>query len=263
MITSIRNSHIIRARKLSKRGLRDKAGLFLVEGTRGIGEALAAGSRVQTLFVSSSAGKGVLDLVGPAKKQRASIFEVSDQVMRSISDAVTPPGAVAVAPYVHLDAERLIAREISLAIVLAGVRDPGNLGTILRTAWAAGADAVFLGTTTVDVYNPKVVRAAAGALFNLSFARDVELPWLASELKRKTMSLIAADPLAGVAYHEVDLSVPCALVFGGEAAGVPEALASEVDVKACIPMPGGAESLNVAVAAALFIFEAARQRASR
>lgn len=263
MITSVHNPHIRRARKLQKRGLRDKAGLFLVEGTRGITEAFASERRVQTLFVAPSAGDRVGQVVRLAKQHSTPVFEVSDQVMRSISDATTPPGAIAVAHYVDVDPVRLLERGISLAVVLAGVRDPGNLGTILRTAWAAGAEAVFLGSETVDVYNPKVVRAAAGALFNLSLARDVELVWLLTELKGRGVRLVAADPRAPTSYDELDLSVDCALVFGGESGGVPQAVASEVDVVASIPMPGGAESLNVAVAAALFLFEAASQRRTR
>lgn len=260
MITSIRNSHIRQARKLTKRGLRDKASLFLVEGTRGIREAFNAGAGVEIVFVQPSAGEGVSEVAELGRRRSLPVLEVSDAVMRSISGTTTPPGAIAVARYVDKDPQTLLDRKPTLAVVVAGVRDPGNLGTILRTAWAAGAEAAFLGNGTVDAYNPKVVRAAAGALFNLPVARDVELLWLLSEFGKEAVRRIVADPRAPTPYGELDLAGPCALVFGGEAQGVTEEVASSVDVAARIPMPGGAESLNVAVAAALFLFEAARQR---
>jgi TrmH family RNA methyltransferase len=177
-----------------------------------------------------------------------------------MSEAATPPGALAVARYRDLEATNLLQRVGSLIVVVAGIRDPGNLGTILRTAWAAGADSLFLGQGTVDVYNAKVVRSSAGALFNLPFARDVELPWLLTELGAKKMHRIAADPRGSIAYHELSLGDPCALIFGGEARGIPNEIESLVDSRARVPMPGGAESLNVAITAALFLFEAARQR---
>lgn len=259
LITSVRNSHVLLARKLAKRGLRDKAGLFLVEGVRGIREAFSAGAEIESVFVQPSAVDTV-ELGTPPRGVQ--LLEVSDVVMRSISGATTPPGAVAVARYLDVDAGILIERQASLVVVLVDIRDPGNLGTILRSAWGAGAHSLYLVKGTVDVYNPKVVRSSAGALFNLPFAREVELPWLLSALGDKQMHRIAADPRGSVAYYEVDYSDPTALIFGGEAMGIPKDIDSYLDTRAQVPMPGGAESLNVGITAALFLFEAARQRRS-
>ncbi|MGH2690677.1 MAG: TrmH family RNA methyltransferase, partial [Actinomycetota bacterium] len=150
-----------------------------------------------------------------------------------------------------------------LCVVLADVRDPGNVGTILRSAWAVGAGAVFLGAGTADPYNPKVVRSSAGALFRVPWARGVALPWVLGGLGVRGFRRIAADPHGGAAYDEVDLTGRCALLFGNEAWGVPEEVVAGVDERATIPMQGQAESLNVGAAAAVFLFEAARQRRRR
>jgi RNA methyltransferase, TrmH family len=183
--------------------------------------------------------------------------------MASISDATTPQGIVAVAGFVDEDPESLLDRAADLSVVLADVRDPGNVGTILRSAWAVGAGAVYAGAGTADVYNPKVVRATAGALFRVPVARGVAIPWLLDQLGNRGVHRVAADPHAGVAYDDVDLTRRCALVLGNEAWGVPEEVVRRVDERATIPMRGKAESLNVGAAAAVFLFEAARQRRHR
>jgi TrmH family RNA methyltransferase len=146
-------------------------------------------------------------------------------------------------------------------VVLAEVRDPGNLGTILRTSWAAGAGGVFLSRGTVDVYNPKAVRASAGALFHVPVAREVALPWILPELGNRDIQRLAADPTALPTYDEVDMTGPTALVFGNEAWGLAEEVAAAV--RASIPMRASAESVNVGIAAAVFLFEAVRQRRRR
>ncbi|HEX9315801.1 MAG TPA: RNA methyltransferase substrate-binding domain-containing protein, partial [Actinomycetota bacterium] len=151
MITSVRNGLVQRARKLRRRGMRDRAREFLVEGINGIEGALESGRRLEVLFVSrltgaaSQGGEGQLDgLVEVARTARVPTFEVSPEVMQAISDAETPPGAVAIAPFVDVDPTQLLDSGSDLLVVLAEVRDPGNLGTILRTARAAGAGGVFL-----------------------------------------------------------------------------------------------------------------------
>lgn len=260
MITSPRNASVQRARKLQKRGLRDRAGKFLVEGASGIREAIMGGPGIEGLFVESPPPPRIREVIDLAGRCGAPVLDVSPAVMRLISDATTPPGAIAIAPFVDVDSASLLEGPLSLTVVLAGVRDPGNVGTILRTAWAVGVDAVFLGEGTADVYNPKVVRATAGAIFSVPFARDVSILWLLDELGMRGVRRVAADPRAAAVYDEIEMSEPCSLVFGNEASGIPQELAPSVDERACIPMSGKAESLNVGIAAALFLFEAARQR---
>jgi TrmH family RNA methyltransferase len=269
VITSVRNGLVQRARKLRRRGMRDRAREFLVEGTNGIEGALESGRRLEVLFVSrptgaTSQGEGQFDgLVETARTARVPTFEVSPEVMQAISDADTPPGAVAIAPFVDVDPTQLLDSGSDLLVVLAEVRDPGNLGTILRTARAARAGGVFLTKGTVDVYNPKVVRASAGALFHVPVAREVAVPWVLAELGSRHIRRVAADPSATASYDEVDMRGPSALVFGNEAWGLPGEAVAVVDERASIPMRASAESLNVGVAAAVFLFEAVRQRRRR
>jgi TrmH family RNA methyltransferase len=246
--------------------MRDRAQEFLVEGANGIEGALESGRPLEVLFVSgpTAAGGEALDgLVDRARAARVQTFEVSPEVMHSISDAETPPGAVAIAPFVDVDPTQLLDSGSDLLVVLAEVRDPGNLGTILRTARAAGAGGVFLSKGTVDVYNPKVVRASAGAMFHVPVARDVTVPWVLTELGVRNIRRVGADPAATATYDEVDMRGPSALVFGNEAWGLPGEAVATVDERASIPMRASAESLNVGIAAAVFLFEAVRQRRRR
>lgn len=260
MITSIRNDLVLRARKLHRRGMRDRLRAFLVEGVNGVGAALDAGVGLELLFVTGGAGAGIAELSRQAGTAGVPVVEVSDPVMSAMADAETPPGAVAIAPFVDVDPIVLLDKEPALSVVLDEVRDPGNLGTILRTAQAAGAGAVYLTTGTVDAYNAKVVRASAGALFHVPVAREVAVPWILNELGNRRVRRVAADPTATATYDEVDMRGRCALVFGNEARGLTEEVAAAVDERASIPMEPSAESLNVAIAAAVFLFEAVRQR---
>lgn len=227
-----------------------------MEGRRALEEALAAGAHLETLFFEPETEDTLSGKEPPGAKK----LVVSQTVMKSISGATTPPGFLGVCEFVDEPAAVLMSKRPQLAVVLAGVNDPGNAGTILRSAWAAGGDAVFLGPGTVDVYNPKVVRASAGALFHVPISREVELGWLLEELRGMGLIRIGADPRAPAAYDEIDMTAPSAFVFGSEAWGIPEDVARGVDIKASVPMHGAADSLNVAVAASLFLFEAARQR---
>jgi TrmH family RNA methyltransferase len=262
-LSSPRNPLVQRARKLQRRGLRDRDRTFLVEGVTGLEEALAAGAPLDTVFVEQPASPRVAQVAERAAQAGLPVVEVGERAMASISDAATPQGIAAISGFVDRPAAELLDPAPDLSVVLADVRDPGNVGTILRSAWAVAADAVFLGVGTADVYNPKVVRATAGALFRVPVARGVPIPWLLDELGRRGVRRVAADPHSGTAYDDVDLSGRCALVFGNEAWGVPEDAVDRVDERATIPMRGRAESLNVAAAAAVFLFEAARQRRRR
>jgi TrmH family RNA methyltransferase len=259
-ITSPRNPSVQRARKLLRRGLRDRTRTFLVEGPTAVDEALAAGAILETLFVELPAGHRTASVAARAREAGVRVLHVDERTMAALSDASTPQGLVAVAGFVDREAARVLDASPDLVVVLAEVRDPGNVGTILRSAWAVGAGGVFLGAGTADVYNPKVVRATAGALFHVPVARNVDIPGLLDDLGTRGFRRVAADPHGGLAYDEVDLRGRSAFVFGNEAWGVPPELVRRVDERATIPMNGHAESLNVGAAAAVFLFEAARQR---
>jgi len=265
VISSVHNPLVLRARKLQKRSGRARAGEFLVEGANGIGEALATGRGLSVVFVLpafvSPAPDGPAgDLAEGAAAAGVPVYEVTEAVMAALSGTEQPPGAVAIAPFVDVSPAQVLGAGGDLFVVLDRVRDPGNLGTVLRAAWAAGAAGVFLSGETVDVYNPKVVRASAGALFRVPVAREVAIPWVLAELGTMKVRRIAADPAGQVPYDAVPMVGPCALVFGNEAWGLPPEVLAAVDDRASIPMRAAAESLNVGVSAAVFLFEAGRQR---
>lgn len=231
-----------------------------MEGANGVGQALESSAPLTMIFVEGP--DGFSDLIRRAKAQGVPVMEVSEAIMWAISATTTPPGIVAICRFIDRDPVALLKNPPRLAVILAGVRDPGNAGTIIRSCAAAGVDAVFLGDTAVDVYNPKLVRASAGAVFNLAFSRNVEIPWLLEELGRLEVQRVAADPAGDTAYDEVDFRRRTALVLGNEAWGVTDELAAAVDAKVSIPMSRSVESLNVGMAATVLLFEAARQRRS-
>jgi TrmH family RNA methyltransferase len=262
VISSAQNPLVQRARKLRKRAMRARAREFLVEGVNGIEEAFAAGRTPELLLLTDPGSEPLNALASLARRSRVPVQVVSPAVMASVSEAETPPGAVAIVPFVDVSPERLLEGDPDLLVLLDAVQDPGNLGTILRTARAAGAGGVLLGEGTVDVYNPKVVRASAGSIFRVSVAREVAIPLILAELASRQFRRIAAVPVAPVTYDKVDMSGPCALVFGNEARGLPQEVLAAVDETASIPMQAAAESLNVGISAAVFLFEAGRQRRS-
>ena len=262
MITSLRNPHIQAARKLVKRAVRDGRREFLVEGPNGVGQALESGAPITILFTVGP-GDTFPEHSLRARAHGVPVLAVSEDVMRAISSTTSPAGIVAVSRFVDRDPVVLLKESPGLAVVLAGVRDPGNAGTIIRSCAAAGADAVFLGEATVDIYNPKFVRATAGAMFNLPFARNVEIRWLLNELGSLGLQRVAADPVGEAVYDQVDFRRRTAFVLGNEAWGVTEELASAVDARVSIPMSKSVESLNVGMAATVLLFEAARQRRAR
>jgi RNA methyltransferase, TrmH family len=262
LITSVRNVHIQNARKLQKRGVRDSRREFLIEGAMGVGQALQSSGRINALFLGDSADN-FPDLAKAARARKVPVMTVTAQVMRVISSTTNPQGVVAVGEFVDFKPADLLSRSPELVVVLAGVRDPGNAGTIVRSCAAVGVDALFLGDTTVDVYNPKFVRATAGAIFNLPFARNVEIPWLLEELGALNLNRVAADPRGEVVYDQVDFKRPSALILGNEAWGVAPEIAESADAVVSIPMKESVESLNVGMAATVLLFEAARQRRSQ
>jgi TrmH family RNA methyltransferase len=239
--------------------MRDLRRQFLIEGAMGVGQALESSVRLQVLFLEESE-ESFPELAKAARARKIPVLAVAPQVIKVISSTMNPPGVVAVGEFLDFAPTDLLRRPLDLVVVLAGVRDPGNAGTIVRSCAAVGVDALFLGATTVDVYNPKVVRATAGAIFDLPFARNVEIPWLLEELGGLNLNRIAADPAGEVVYDQVDLRSPTALIVGNEAWGVAPEITSSADQVVRIPMRDPVESLNVGMAATVLLFEAARQR---
>lgn len=230
---------------------------FVAEGIEVVRTGLAAGCVPESLYVAheGAGSEPVAALASRAVELGARCYELAPGVMAKVADTVTPQPVMAVFSMVHVPA---VPPGAGLAVVMVDVRDPGNAGTVLRTADAAGADAVVCCGGTVDPYNPKTVRSSAGSLFHVPLVVGGDGPAVLDELA--WMRRVGTVVRGGTDYAEVDWTVPTALVLGNEASGLPGTL--PLDGTVGIPMAGRAESLNVGMACAVLCFEALRQRRS-
>jgi TrmH family RNA methyltransferase len=270
-LTSLRSTRLQAARRLAKRSFRSADRRFLAEGPQAVREALqehAAGADALVLevFATAVAQTRHADLLADAETAGVAVQPVSGEVMARLAQTVTPQGVVAVCRFLDVELDVIVAAAPRLVAVLAHVRDPGNAGTVLRAADAAGADAVVVTAASVDVYNGKCVRASAGSLFHLPVATSVPLPEAVAALRSAGLRVLAAD---GTGEADLDaladaggLAGPTAWVFGNEAWGLPGATRALADEVVRVPMYGRAESLNLATAAAVCLYASARaQRA--
>lgn len=256
MITSPQNASIKKIRHLQRRSkARREYQAFVIEGLRLVEEAQRTGWDPELVIFTDGLDSRGEQIVSHYRDQGISVKRVSQEVMAEASDTHTPQGLLAVLPL-----ERQPQPEnIDFLILADQIRDPGNLGTLLRTCLAAGVDTVLLPPGTVDPHAPKVVRAGMGAHFQLPIAK---VSWKEIEHKLADLNVFTADVGQGISYTRADLTRPLALIIGSEARGPgPRALAL-ADQILHIPMPGPAESLNAAVAGAILIFEVVRQRGS-
>lgn len=214
----------------------------------------------EALYCAPRAGEdaAAARLIERAGSAGVPVHELQNGVIERVSDTVTPQPVLGVVPFVDVALETLPPP--SLVTVCVDVRDPGNAGTVLRSAEAAGADCVVCCAGTVDVYNPKAVRSSAGALFGVPVVLGGDPKSVLSQLGGLGLRRVATASAGGLDYAEVDLTGPVAIVLGNEAAGLPDAVTGSVDELLTVPMHGRAESLNVGMAAAVVLFEAARQR---
>ncbi len=265
-VTSLDNPTVKLARSLSKRRDRQKEQAFVIEGIRALSEALDGGASPRAIFIARDIlGTGeaqdrllvaLTELRERATGRNMRVLEVTPQVMNSISETESPQGIAAIVAFPETTPPR---PGTPLIVIADGIRDPGNLGTMLRTALGAGATAVYTTPETVDLYNSKVVRAAMGAHFRLALRSNVG--WQALDKELATCEAIwGADAEGTRLYTATDWTTPTALIIGNEDRGIsPEARERCTDLLA-IPLDGGLESLNAAVASAVLLFEAARQR---
>ena len=260
MITSIHNSRVKAARKLVERKERYTAGLMLAEGVRLIGDAWQSGMRPHVLFyepASVEANPAAAELLAALAAAGCECLPCTPQVFATLAGTVTPQGLVAVLP-LPLQQLQPLAQPPDFALVLDGVRDPGNAGALLRSAAAAGVQVALFGPGCVDPFNDKVLRAGMGAHFRLPVRVCSQWAQVEQALgPGPTLYLAQAD--AALSYDAVDWRRPCALVIGGEAAGAGVAARAAATAIA-IPMQSAVESLNAAMAGSIILFEAARQR---
>jgi len=278
--TSVRSPRLKAARRLTKRALRQRLRAFLVEGPQAVTEAFGSGAPVTELFVTAEARTRHADLVTAMARAGIPVHAVSGEVMAELAQTVTPQGLLAVCGFVDIPLEQAVAGgpvaggpvagdpagSPRLAAVLASVRDPGNAGTVLRTADAAGAQAVIFSDASVDPYNGKCVRASAGSLFHLPLVAGVPPERAVTALRAAGLRILAADARGGRTLDELtpaELAAPTAWIFGNEAWGMPAEVVALADESVAVPIYGRAESMNLATAAAVCLYACARaQRAA-
>jgi len=237
-------------------------GCFTAEGVRLVEEVLASGWPVEGLAFTAEAASlpRVASLLARARAAGLAPLEVGRKRMRSLSGTVTPQGVLAVVRRPALDPAELWAGRLSLVVVLDGLQDPGNVGTVIRAADAAGADAVVCTPGTCDPFGAKAVRSSMGSVLHLPVYTGAAAGPTAAGLSARGVRLLVADPLGPVVLAEQDLRGPVALILGSEARGPGPGWRGREVHRVRIPMPGRAESLNVALAAAIILYEVVRQR---
>lgn len=254
MITSSQNPKVKWVRELqSSSRIRRQEGVFVIEGVRLVEEALTAGWQAQLVLFTSDLSQRGSNLLEGFAAQNAPLEQVAPSVLRTASDTETSQGILAVlerrqAPMVE---------KPNFVFIPDRVRDPGNLGAMLRTAAAAGVQAVFIPPGAVDVFSPKVLRAGMGAHFRLPV---YSLEWAEIAAHVQALAVYLADVQQGVVYTQADWRAPLALIVGSEAEGASAPALELAAQRVHIPMPGGSESLNAAIAASILLFECVRQR---
>jgi TrmH family RNA methyltransferase len=256
------------ARRLTKRAFRQRERAFLAEGPQAVAEAFHCGARVTDLFVTAHARSRHQGLVAEIAAAGIPVHVVNGEIMDELAQTVTPQGLLAVCGFVDVPLAEITSKaqlqkdQPRLVALLANVRDPGNAGTVLRTADAAGAHAVVFADASVDPYNGKCVRASAGSLFHLPVVAAAGLEEAVKALRQVGLRIVAADgrdgrPLDDPAV-QARLAEPTAWMFGNEAWGLPPELVALADESVAVPIYGRAESLNLAAAAAVCLYASAR-----
>ena len=261
MITSLHNKEIKEtAALLARKKERDRRGLFVVEGPKMFGEAPM--ERIERVYLAQSAAAQMYEKYGD-RLSGLSCETVSDEVFVRMSDTKTPQGILCLVRQQHYNIEEILRENKEkqmLFIILEDIQDPGNLGTIFRTAEAAGADGVIMSSWTADIYNPKTIRSTMGSVYRVPFFHVDQMEEAVRRLQKAGVAVYAAHLGGTAAYDACDYQKSTAFLIGNEAKGLREETAACADARITIPMAGKVESLNEAVASSILLFEAARQR---
>jgi TrmH family RNA methyltransferase len=257
MISSLQNPLVKQIRKLHRAKERRAQQVFLLEGTHVLEAACAANLSFVTVCSTPEWQKTHPQLWMQLVERSQRIELVSVPVLQSIATTVTPDGVVATAERFQIPTP---TPNVTLGVVLETLQDPGNLGTVIRTAAAAAVDGLWLSADSVDLDHPKVLRASAGQWFQLPMAVSPDLTAEMQRIKNQGVQIIATLPTATLTYWQVDMTCPTLILLGNEGAGLSPGLSAISDVSVKIPLAAGVESLNVSIAAALMLYEARRQR---
>ncbi|ACK70232.1 tRNA/rRNA methyltransferase (SpoU) [Gloeothece citriformis PCC 7424] len=258
MITSLQNPLIKQMRKLHRPKGRREQNLFLIEGTHLLETACSVNSSLDVVCCTPQWQTNHKQLWEKAQSLAQRTEVVTPEVLAAIATTINPDGVVASATRIFEDS--LAKSPLSLGLMLERLQDPGNLGTIIRTAVATEVDQLWLTHDSVDLDNPKVLRASAGEWFRVPMRVSDNLGALIEGYKRQQVQVIGTLPQGNKTYWEIDFTRPTLILLGNEGAGLTPELVSLVDQQVTIPLGGGVESLNVAIAAALLLYEAKRQK---
>ena len=247
------------ARALLRRKQRRETGTFLAEGPQAVREALRVPGVVEAVFFRWAAVRDHLDLLGMARESGVAHYAVSEQNLATLSDTVTPQGVVAVCRALDVPLAEAVDESTQLVVICAQIRDPGNAGTVIRCADAFGADAVILSSDSVEVYNPKTVRASVGSVFHLPLVVGVDLAEAIDACRAAGLQVFATDGESRTELTDLGerLAEPTAWVMGNESWGLPVEHLELADTTVAVPIYGQAESLNLATAAAVCLYASA------
>lgn len=260
-LTSKENPLLKTIRLISSGSRRAPAGLVVAEGSRVLGELEACRCEIEAVLVSEDFGSSGKEeaLLQSWLSRDVRICRTSRSIFRSVSHVRAPQGAIAIARFAERNLDSVLPGRNPLVVFACGIQDPGNLGTIIRAAAAAGVSLVCIGRETVSPRNPKTIRSSAGALFRIPIVENAEISRFLAYCKSHSIQAYRTDVRQGVPHTSADLKSPCAIVLGNEGGGI--AGNSWADLPSIrIPMAEEVESLNVAMAAAIILFEALRQR---
>jgi TrmH family RNA methyltransferase len=260
-ITSLQNPRVKQLVKLRDRRPRDEAGVFLIEGYREIRRALEKKIPLRELYYSPDwfLGENEPALIAEAEGVGAQLFELAKDTFAKVAYRERPDGLLAVAPQWRRALNDLTLPAEPFLLVVEAIEKPGNLGTILRSADAAGCDAVIVCDPVTDIFNPNVVRASTGVLFSVPLVVE-DSERVQRWLQERRIRTVATTPAAEKIYSDIDLRGPLAVIMGSEQYGLSDFWLQHADVPVRIPMAGQADSLNVAMATIITLFEAVRQR---
>jgi len=253
VIVSAQNVFVKKAAGLKQRKNRDSTGLFIIEGEKYVNEIP---DDWDCEYVIANGFPGDISKY----EERANVRFVSDAAFRAISDTVSPQGILALVRRKGYGFDILDGLALPFILLCEDMQDPGNLGALLRTSDAAGCDCVMLNKGSVDVFNPKVLRATAGSIFHIPVIVHIDISDAIYKLRKRCIRVLAAVPTGGAPVYDTNLAMPCAIMIGNESRGLSDKALSLADEAVSIPMPGRAESLNASAAAAMLIYEATRQR---
>lgn len=255
MITSASNSQVKNIISLlRKSGERKRRGLFVIEGIRMFKEVPS--ESIRNVYASESFARANKELLCGYRHEI-----VRDDIFERMSDTKTPQGILAAVAMPEYTAEDIVGKNKNpLIVVLENIQDPGNLGTIIRTAEGAGADGIIMSYDTVDIFNPKTVRSTMGSLYRVPFVYTADICAAVRDLSAKGINTCAAHLNGAQEYYNIDYSLPTAVLIGNEGNGLTDELTAAAKSRIKIPMRGKLESLNAAVSAAVVLYEAARQR---